>query len=439
VNNLRSLMSATLLALALVAPAARAAEETPNPWKFEFHGFVTASMYYQDQVYSNGQGQGLLYAAPSPANSAPCIVTPASTCTQVPGTPATNVVASATKSAGLISGDIRNSRFAFSMAGPKVFTDAQPRAYLEFDFFGQAGAGAFGTEQPLPRLRVGYAELKMGGTNIQVGQQNQLVVVQIPGSLSHIANPVTYGAGTIGWRTPGIRITQMIPIDDVKLELAVEAVKNKWSNEALGAGVGTTQTTALIGYGESSMMPMFQARAKVDGKVGDFAYMAYLVGVYGKIDMNGFGDGYALPAWTTSKSIDQNVVEVGGKLTFSPVSLSGQFYTGKNTANMLGGQLVFGDVKDTGYWVQLAGNITKELSVNVAYGNDKPDAADLRRVGGNSARLDNTLMGGMIKYQDGGYALGVEYWTNSSTYSTGAATDHGTDAMQVIATAAYFF
>jgi hypothetical protein len=431
VNNLRSLMSATLLALALVAPAARAAEETPNPWKFEFHGFVTASMYYQDQVYSNGQGQGLLYAAPSPANSAPCVVTPASPCT---------AAGSATKSAGLISGDVRNSRFAFSMAGPKVFGDAQPRAYLEFDFFGQAGAGAFGTEQPLPRLRVGYAELKMGNTNIQVGQQNQLVVVQIPGSISHIANPVTYGAGTIGWRTPGVRVTQMIPVGDLKLELAVEAVKNKWSNEAVGAGVGVTQTPAVIGYGESSMLPMFQGRVKVDGKVGDFAYMAYLVGVYGKIDLNGFGDGATIPGWAAGKtSIDQNVVEVGGKLTFAPVSLSGQFYTGKNTANMLGGQLVFGDVKDTGYWVQLAGNITKELSVNVAYGNDKPDAADLRRVGGNTVRLDNTLMGGMIKYQDGGYALGVEYWTNSSTYSTTATTDHGTDAMQVIATAAYFF
>jgi hypothetical protein len=436
VNNLRSLMSATLLALALVAPAARAAEETPNPWKFEFHGFVTASMYYQDQVYSNGQGQGLLYAAPTPANSAPCVATGTFTCP----VPAAGANGPATKSAGLISGDVRNSRFAFSMAGPKVFGDAQPRAYLEFDFFGQAGAGAFGTEQPLPRLRVGYAELKMGNTNIQVGQQNQLVVVQIPGSLSHIANPVTYGAGTIGWRTPGVRLTQLVPVGDVKLELAVEAVKNKWSNEAVGAGVGVAQTPAVIGYGESSMLPMFQARAKVDGKVGDLAYMAYLVGVYGKIDLNGFGDGFAIPGWAAGKtSIDQNVVEVGGKLTFSPVSLSGQFYTGKNTANMLGGQLIFGDVKDTGYWVQLAGNITKELSLNIAYGNDKPDAADLRRVGGNSVRLDNTLMGGMVKYQDGGYALGVEYWTNSSTYSTGAATNHGTDAMQVIATAAYFF
>jgi len=108
VNNLRSLMSATLIALAFAAPSVRAADE--NPWKFEFHGFVTASMYYQDQVYANGQGQGLWLAAPTPSNRAPCEAVGSFTC------PA----GSATKSGTILSGDVRNSRFAFSMAGPKV-------------------------------------------------------------------------------------------------------------------------------------------------------------------------------------------------------------------------------------------------------------------------------------------------------------------------------
>jgi len=426
VNNLRSLMSATLLALALVAPAARAAEETPNPWKFEFHGLISASMYYQDQTFNNGQGQGLLYSAPSPANSAPCIVTTGSACT---------AAGSATKSGGLLSGDVRNSRFSFSMAGPKVFDGAaQPRGYLEFDFFGVTSAGAFGAEQPHPRLRVAIAELKFGNSNLTFGQQNQLVVVQIPGSLSHLSNPVTYGAGTIGWRTPGIRFTQMVPLDSLKLELAVEAVANKWSN-------GTTSLAtnpAGVGFGEASGMPMFQARAKVDGKVGDFAYMAYLVGVYHTIDLKGFGA--VAPAGANGKtSINGNVIEVGGKFTFAPVSLSGNYYMGKATGNMLGSMLVFGDVKDTGYWVQLAGNVTKELSLNVAYGADAPDKADTRVWGGNGARLANTLLGGMVKYQDGGYALGVEYWQNTTTWSTSATTEYDTDAMQVLLTAAYFF
>jgi hypothetical protein len=421
-------MSATLLALALAAPSVQAADE--NPWKFEFHGFVTASMYYQDQAFASGQGQGLLYSAPSTANFAgsKCtIVAPATAC-------------AAPKSAGELSGDIRNSRFAFSMSGPKVFTDAQPRAYLEFDLFGPNGAGAFGSEQNLPRIRVAIAELKFGNTNLQVGQQNQLVVVQIPGSLSHIANPVTYGAGTIAWRTPGIRVTQTIPLDGMKLELAAEAVKNKWSNEAANALTGGATTPAGIGLGEASGLPMFQARAKLDGTAGGFKYMGYVVGIYQSLDMNGFGDGQAIPAYANGKkSLSGTTFEVGGNLTFAPVSLSGNYYNGKLTGNMLGSMLVFGDVKDSGYWVQLAGNFTRELSLNIAYGAATPDKADIRRVGGNTARLANTLLGGMLKYQDGGYALGVEYWQNTTTYSTTATTSVDTSAMQVIATAAYFF
>jgi hypothetical protein len=433
VINLRSLMSALLLALAVTAPSVRAADEAPNPWKFEFHGFVTASVYTQDQAFAGGQGQGLLYSANAPSLQVPCSASGAFTC------PA----GSATKSASVFAGDVRNSRFSFSMSGPKVFGDAQPRAYLEFDLFGLANAGSFGQEQQHPRLRVGIVELKFGNTNVQVGQQNQLVVVQIPGSLSHIANPVTYGAGTIAWRTPGIRLIQTIPMDSMKLELAGEAVSNKWATNS----TSTATTPATVGLGEASGMPMFQVRAKLDGTAGSFKYMGYLVGVFHKVKLNGFGDGVALPGWAAGKtSIDGYAVEVGGNLTFAPVSLSGNYYTGKATGNMLGSLLYFGDIKDTGYWLQLAGNFTKELSLSLAYGASKPDKADILRVNastanptGVGARIENQLLGGMLKYQEGGYALGVEYWTNKTKWASTTTATMDTRAYQVIGTAAYFF
>ena len=75
----------------------------------------------------------------------------------------------------------------------------------------------------------------------------------------------------------------------------------------------------------------------------------------------------------------------------------------------------------------------------VAYGADAPNKVDTRLWGGNAARLANTLLGGMVKYQDGGYALGLEYWQNTTTWSTSATTQYDTDAMQVLVTAAYFF
>ncbi len=435
-NNLRSLMSATLLALAFAAPSAHAADETPSPWKFEFHGWVTASMYYQNEAFVNGQGQGLLLAAPAPSNLTPCRVSGSFTC------PAGTAKANGSD----LSGDVRNSRFSFSMAGPKVFTDAQPRAYLEFDFFGQNGSGTFGTEQQIPRLRVGYAELKMGSTNVQVGQQNQLVVVQIPGSLSHIANPMTYQAGTIGWRTPGIRVTHNIVAGDVKLELAGELVKNKWSNEAANAGTGNATSPAGIGYGEASGLPMVQARVKADGKAGDLTYMAYLVGVYHTIQLDGFGEGAALPvAAGTKKTLTGYVGEVGGKLTFAPVSLAFNVYTGKATGNMLGSMVVFGDIKDMGYWVSLGGNFSKEISLNLVYGANSPNETDMRKWASATAtpstttRLANSMVGGMLKYQDGGYAIGLEGYRITTTWANTATTTTDTAALQVIATAAYFF
>ena len=68
-----------------------------------------------------------------------------------------------------------------------------------------------------------------------------------------------------------------------------------------------------------------------------------------------------------------------------------------------------------------------------------PDKADVRAWGGNLARLANTMYGGMIKYQDGGYALALEGYQLDTTYSTSATTDTSSKALQVLATAAYFF
>ncbi len=423
-NNLRSLMSATLLALAVMAPAARAADETPNPWKFEFHGLISASMYYQDQAFANAQGQGLMLAAPAPTNVAGGNCLPAGTCANP-------------KSASMMSGDIRNSRFSFAMSGPKVFGDAQPRAYLEFDLFGPNGNGNFGSEQNIPRIRAAIAELKLGNTTVQVGQQNQLVVQQIIGSLGHLSNPVSYGAGTIAWRTPGVRVTHAIPMEALKLTLAIEAVKNKWAESATALTGGATNP-ATIGLGEASGMPMIQGMARVDGTGGPVKFVGYLVGVYHSVDLNGFGDGQALPAYAAGKkSIDGNVIEVGGNVTFAPVNLAFNWYTGKSTGNMLGAIAQFGDIKDTGYWVQLAGYATKELSLSVAYGANTPDKADVRRTG--NARLANNVVGGLLKYQDGSYAVGVEGWQTTTTWATTATTQLDTKGLQVMATVNYSF
>lgn len=404
-KSLRSLFIGSALALALVANVARAADE--SPFKFEFHGFVTGSLYFQDQVFAVAQGQGLTFLAPTPAN-------------HTGGT--------------LLGGDIRQSRFAFSLSGPEAL-GGTPRGYLELDLFGGNSAGTFGTESVFPRIRVAYAEMKWGNTCLQAGQQNQLVVPQIPATVAHIANPMTYGAGTIGWRTPGVRLTQSVPIDGGKVDLAVEVVRNKWADAA-----ATATTPATISLGEASGIPMLQARAMLDGKSDDFGYMAYLVGVYHKVKLDGFGGVVALPPAAAGKdSISGYAVELGGKFSYSLVTLALNGYKGKATANMLGGLLRFGDIADIGYWGNLGINFTKEFSIWGLYGHSDVNKEDARLWATNTTPLANDTYGGMVRYMEKGYALAVEGYQSKTKWSTTATTDETTKALQIIVSAGYFF
>src|SRR5690606_1966936 len=126
------------------------------------------------------------------------------------------------------------------------------------DFFGGfAGAGAFGDEQPNPRLRSAWVELSDGPTALRVGQDWSLTLGNIPVSTSHIGFPLGWGSGGfIGWRFPGIwlsrdlagRRSELRP----RLELAVLA--NSWSDavnpELPNAGhAGTPQIEARLELG----------------------------------------------------------------------------------------------------------------------------------------------------------------------------------------------
>jgi len=422
VNSLRSLFIASTLALAVSANTARAADE--SPFKFEFHGFVVGSLYYQDQVFANQQGQGLLLAAPSPANKAP---------SSAPAVP------NATKSGSLLGGDVRQSRLAFSLTGPKeAFLGGTPRAYFEFDLFGLIGAGGFGTEQNIPRIRAAIAEVRWGATTFQAGQQNQLLVAQTPPTIAHVPQAITFGAGTIGWRTPGVRVMHTIPMDGFKLELGGEIVENNWNNTV--QAVNATQSTpASVSLGNASTLPQVQGRAKLDGKAGDVAWMVYLVGAYHQVNLEGFG---ASAAPTTingvvKKSIDGYAIEGGGKLTFAPVTLALNAYMGQATGNLLGDIAQYGDISSFAGWASLSVDATKELSIHAIFGTDRPEAKDVRAWGGT--RLENTAYGGMIRYMEGGYAVGVEGYQFDTKYSTGATTSVNNKGLQIIGSAGYFF
>lgn len=432
-----SMLTASLLAMALVAVDARAADAA-GP-KFEFHGFVVGSSYLQDQTFLSGQGSGILIAAPTPGASLP-----------IPGS-------TTSKSGTFFGGDVRQTRFIFNFTGNEAW-QATPKAHLEFDLFGNSNAGALGYESPNPRLRQAYAELKWGTTTFDVGQHSaHLLLGQIPASMAHITNPVAYGAGLIGWRTIGFRVLHAIPLDGMKLELAAELSHGKWA-DASGATVFPGNTPDAISLAWAAATPQFVGRVKADGKQGALGWMGWVAGSYEAINLKGFGNtvapnGVTLQDGSVKKDIGSYAVTAGGNVTFAPVSLAVHAYTGRATGPLAGTMLQFGDIGDIGYWAQLGVFATKQISIWGIYGASAADKKDLQnwlnRTGANltvnttTVRKDNSVFGGMLRFMDGGYGLAAEYYAYSTEYLLGNLANGGgtksSSAYQLLLSGGYFF
>jgi hypothetical protein len=432
---------ASLLATALLAGSARADAGT---FKFEFHGFVASSLYLQDQAFLSGQGSGILIAAPTPANSLP-----------VPG--------SGTSKAGtFFGGDVRQTRPIFVITGPSV-EGITPKAHFEFDLFGNANAGALGYESPNVRLRQAFAELKWGNTTFDAGQHSaQILLAQIPTSVAHITNPIPYGAGLVGWRSIGFRVFHNIQLESMKVELGAELSHGKWNDQVGGAAL-PGNTPAAISLAWAAGTPQVVGRVKADGKAGGLTWMGWVAASYESVNLKGFGNSNLTPAPATpgfrlqdgsvKTSLSSYAVTAGGNLTFQPVTLALQGYTGRGTGPLAGTMLQFGDIGDVGYWAQLGVHATSQISIWALYGASAADRRDLQNwlnpggtaltVANTTIRKDNQAIGGMLRYMLAGYSLAAEYYTYSTSYLLGnLAADGGTkstSAYQALLSGAYSF
>ncbi len=439
-NPLRSPCIASALALAFTAVPVRAAEE--SPFKFEFHGFVVASLYMQNQTFLFGQGSGLLIAAPRPSLQLP-----------QPGV-------ATSKSDTFVGGDVRQVRPIFVMYGPDAW-GAKPKAHLEFDLFGNSNPRAFGYEAPNVRLRQAYAELKWGNTTLDAGQHSaQLILAQIPTSVAHMTNPVTFGAGLLGWRTISFRATHTLPMEGWKLELAGEISHGKWEDATAAGAAFPGNQPDQISFAWASSMPQLVGRVKADGQAGDLSWMGWLGGCYESIDVKGFGssnnpDGVTLQDKSVKRSFGSYALVVGGRFAYAPVALKGQFYTGRATAPLTGSTLQFGDIGDIGYWAEVGVNLTSQISLWGIHGGSSVDEKDLQNWLGprppelplapadTTLRKGNQLLGGMLRFMDGGYAFAAEYYRYTTKYLLGnLAAPGGTSsssAYQFLVSGGYFF
>jgi hypothetical protein len=428
--------------------APKEAPKEPPKFTFAFHGFIGGSLYGQDAMTGPTAGANAWYSQ---------IPNQGTTVT----VPALKWLSTNPTDTFVLGGDVRQTRLNFSIAGPQVLGGATPKGVAEVDFFGGQGPGAYGDISIFPRMRVAYADLSWKDTTIRGGQDYDLLLgintigapASLPVSVGHIANPVTYAAGTVGFRHPGFSIYHRLDLgDDMKLELGLQISRAAWSNAAnpgsqtIGTPVtngvnGTVQSTnqfsnQLVDAGTASGLPAIEARALfTKGKLLEL----FLAGHWSNVDPSGWGlasnsslTGAAAPkcradaptvgasgvatstGYAGAGCSDYQVysANVGVRVAAEGFTFTGHAYMGQNLSPLLG-QLVqyttdyAGDVSEWGGWAQLGYDITPELSVWGLIGTEQLDDAGAKR--NSLALLQNTVSQGMIRYMTGGMAIGFEF------------------------------
>ncbi|KRF01165.1 hypothetical protein ASG87_12195 [Frateuria sp. Soil773] len=387
------------------APSAKPVFTSAPGVSVALHGFVSASAFGQDKSFTYGNGQNAEYPVPG--------------------------------SKGSLSGfDVRNTRFWLDFSGAKLAGDWGGGGRIEMDFFGGFnGTGAYSRQQPTPRLRQAYMDLTNPntGSTVRIGQQWDLMfpVDNTPTSLTHIAFPLGFAAGFVGWRFPGVVWMQDLNhgSDGAKWRLDLGAFDGSWSGPD-GAVNNTNYKTA----GNAGFRPQVEARLRVQDKT----WVAYLVGHYSEIDLRGVDGTAPVPIKDSIKSVGY---ELGGQWKPGPWMFKGLVYSGNGLGQIFGGLSQFGDIKETGGFVQAGYSFTPNWSLNAFYAMSKPKEGDVVRWLGNgsSGLLKNRQAALSLQYAAGAYELGVEWMYDKLDSTTNGENRRTTSGNQVSLSGLYKF
>ena len=394
------------------APAAAPQEVAAAPAKPVFtsapgvsvalHGFISATAFNQSKTFAFGNGQNAEWPVAG--------------------------------SNGSLSGvDVRNTRFWLDFNGAKFAGDWEGGGRIEMDFFGGFnGAGAYSQQQATPRLRQAYMNLTNPntGTTVRIGQQWELMfpIDNSSSSLSHIAFPLGFANGMIGWRFPGIVVMQDLNHGSTgpKWRLDLGAFEGTWS----GPGNNVNYLTA----GSAGFRPQVEARLHVQDK----DWLAYFAAHYSQVDLRGVDGNTPTPIKSSVKSIGY---EVGAQWKPGPWTFKGLAYSGKGLGEIFGAMAQFGDISESGGYVQVGYSFTPHWTAYAFYAAARPDQQDvITWMGhGSNGLLRNDQSALSLQYTAGAYDLSVE-WMHDKLDSTSNGVDRKTTSgNQVSLNALYHF
>jgi len=384
------------------APAAKPVFSSAPGVAVALHGFVSATAFSQNKTFAFGNGQNAEWPVPG--------------------------------SDGTLSGaDVRNTRFWLDFSGAKFTGDWTGGGRIEMDFFGGFnGTGAFSQQQATPRLRQAYMDLTNAntGTKVRIGQQWDLMfpIDNSSSSLSHIAFPLGFGVGMIGWRFPGIVVMQDLNhgASGPQWRLDVGAFEGSWS----GPGNNVNYLTA----GNAGFRPQVEARLHVQDKT----WLAYAAAHYSEVDLRGVGGDAPTPIQSKVKSTG---FEVGGQWKPGPWTFKGLAYTGKGLGEIFGAMAQFGDISETGGYVQVGYSFTPNWTAYAFYSAARPDKQDvITWMGhGSSGLLRNNQSALSLQYTAGSYDLSVEVMHDKLRSTSDGVDRKTTSGNQVSLNALYHF
>jgi hypothetical protein len=119
----------------------------------------------------------------------------------------------------------------------------------------------------------------------------------------------------------------------------------------------------------------------------------------------------------------------------------GTAYTGRGIGEIFGSQAQFGDIKDTGAYVQAGDHFTPNWSAYVFYGESKSNTDDVIRWMGHGAagRLKSQQSALSLEYNYGPYAFAVELM-HAKLHTTTTGLDRATTSgNQLSLSAIYHF
>lgn len=380
-------LACTLPLLCPLAPVKAQSLQLGNDVSLSLSGIISASLYLSWARFGLGEGQQA------------------------------NFVASELED-GFHGADVRNTRLAARLTGPEFSGNWRASAVVEGDMFGGFnGAGAFGDEQPVPRLRLAYAQVSNGRTTFRVGQDWSLLLGNIPVSVSHIGFPLGWGSGGfIGWRFPGIFFDQALSASDArtKATLRLAVLKNSWVDEA---------TADQPSAGEAGT-PQLEARLNLEGNLDPGTWGAYVAAHWDEKDLNN-----VTPAGTPEPpddNLSSTAFEAGARVQTGALTIHGNAYTGKAMGHHFAHIVQFGDIQGWGAWGQAGLDLTSRWSVWLYYGVDNPDDDD---VTGSNERLQSALLSPMLRFKVGPYSTGLEWLHSWVDYRVGGGTEERTGSM----------